>query len=363
MGSFIMDRLMRMEELGYNPDLEKFRIDNDLEGFETGRVIAEHRERYMIWSREGEHEAEITGNLRFSAESREDFPAVGDWVAVTVYPSGPAMIYRVLPRSSVIRRQATGKSGEVQVIAANIDYSFVVQAVDNDFNLNRLERYLTICHASNVSPIILLTKTDLIDKHRIAELLKHVGDRIKDIPVIPVSNESYDGIDRIKRILEKGKSYCMLGSSGAGKSTLINKLAGREVMRTGTISGSTGKGKHTTSHRELILLENGAIIIDNPGMREVGIADTTGGLETTFDAIMRLSQNCMFKDCTHTGEKGCSVIEAVENGEIERASYENYLKMEREKAFFESSTAERRKEDRKFGKILKNYKKEMDRNR
>jgi ribosome biogenesis GTPase / thiamine phosphate phosphatase len=155
----------------------------------------------------------------------------------------------------------------------------------------------------------------------------------------------------------------MLGSSGVGKSTLLNNLSGKAVMRTGTISQSTNKGRHVTSHRELIILEDGGILIDNPGMREVGIADSTNGLEITFDMIICLSQNCKFKDCTHTYEIGCSVLEAVENGEIDKASYENYLKMERERAHFESTAEEKRKKDKDFGKMLKNYKKEKNKNK
>jgi ribosome biogenesis GTPase len=155
----------------------------------------------------------------------------------------------------------------------------------------------------------------------------------------------------------------MLGSSGVGKSTLLNNLSGRTIMKTDSISRSTNKGRHITSHRELIVLENGGILVDNPGMREVGIADSTDGLETTFDTITRLSQNCRFKDCTHTNETGCSVLESVEKGETDKASYENYLKMEREKAHFESTMAEKRRKDKEFGKFIRNYKKEMNKNR
>jgi ribosome biogenesis GTPase len=153
---------MRLEDLGYNDKLEKFRSDNNLENFETGRVIAEHKERYIIRTTKGEFEAEITGNMRFTAKSREDFPAVGDWVALTTYDPDFAVIYKILPRFSIIKRQAVGQFGEVQVIAANIDQAFIVQAVDRDFNINRLERYLTICNSSKVSPVIVLSKTDLI---------------------------------------------------------------------------------------------------------------------------------------------------------------------------------------------------------
>jgi ribosome biogenesis GTPase len=350
---------MRLEDLGYNDKLEKSRIEHNLESLDTGRIIAEHKERYIVRTDKGEYEAEITGNMRFTARSREDFPAVGDWVALATYDADFAIIHAILPRSSIIKRQAIGQFGEIQIIAANIDYAFLVQAVDRDYNINRLERYLTLCHSSNVKPVILLSKTDLTNELRINEIICSIKARIKNVPVIAISNETQHGYKALSKFIEKGKTYCMLGSSGVGKSTLINNLSGKVIMRTDTISLSTNKGKHVTSHRELIILENGGILIDNPGMREVGITDATGGLEITFDMIFTLSQSCKYKDCTHTGEKGCRVLEAVENGEINKASYDNFLRMERERAHFESTVSERRKKDRKFGKMIKNYKKDM----
>lgn len=358
-----MDAQIKLEDLGYNDKLEEFRTDQKLDNFEIGRIIAEHKERYIVKTVIAEFEAEITGNMRFSAVSREDFPAVGDWVALITYDSDFAVIHKILPRFSIIKRQAVGQFGEIQIIATNIDCALLVQAVDRDFNINRLERYLIICNSSKVSPIIVLSKIDLIDEHRTFEILENIKARIQNVPIIAISNESQDGYDKIKRIIEKGKTYCMLGSSGVGKSTLLNNLSGKSFMRTDIISQSTNKGRHVTSHRELIILEDGGILIDNPGMREVGIADSTSGLEITFDLIIRHSQNCKFKDCTHTNEKGCSVIDAVEKGEIDEASYENYMKMEREKTHFDSSVLERRKRDKDFGKMIKNYKKDINKNK
>ena len=354
---------MKLEDLGYTDNLEKLRIENNLNDFEIGMVISEHKERYIVRTEKGESEAEITGNLRFSAKSREDFPAVGDWVAMSVYDSDFSIIHKILPRFSVISRQAVGQFGEIQIIAANIDYAFLVQAVDRDFNINRLERYLTICYSSGVRPVIVLTKTDLIQEQKIAELIDKIRQRITNIPVIAISNETQNGYEALTKFIEKGKTYCMLGSSGVGKSTLLNNLSGKSLMRTDTISSNTNKGRHITSHRELIVLENGGILIDNPGMREVGIADSGNGLEITFNKIIDFSYSCKFKDCTHTNETGCSVIDAVENGELDKASYENYIKMEREKAYFESTVEDRRKKEKEFGKILKNYKKDMKKNK
>lgn len=347
---------MKLEKLGYNNQIEKFRTDNNLNEFDVGRVIAEHKERYILGTTDADLDAEITGNLRFAAKSREDFPAVGDWVAFNRFDE-MGIIHKVLPRFSTITRQAVGQFGEVQIIATNIDFAFVMQAIDRDFNINRIERYLTMCYASKVKPIVVLTKTDLIDETQLSIIKESIGKRIKDVPVIAISNENKNGYDQLKATIEEGKTYCMLGSSGVGKSTLVNNLSGSLMMETNTISLSTQRGRHVTTHRELIVLENGGILIDNPGMREVGITDSAGGLATTFEVIMQLSQNCKFKDCTHTNEIGCAVLEAIEAGKLAEASYENYLKMEKEKRHFEATVAERRKKDKQFGKMLKDYKK------
>lgn len=354
---------MALRDFGYNKELEKARLENSFDDIEIGRVISEQRERYIVVTNKGELEAEITGNLRFSAKSNENFPVVGDWVALKIYDSDFCLIHKIFPRISVISRKAVGHFGDIQLIAANIDFALVIQAVDRDFNINRLERYLTVCHSSKVNPIILLTKIDLMSKQQSKEIFKSLRQRIKDIPIIAISNKTRHGYEELKKIFVKGKTYCMLGSSGVGKSTMINNLSGTAMMRTGPISQSTNKGKHVTSHRELVLMPDGSLIIDNPGMREVGIADTTIGLETTFEKIISYSQNCKFKNCSHTVEVGCSVLAAVRGGDIDKELYENYLKMKKEKAFFDSSITERRKKDRDFGRMVKYYKKTMGKNR
>jgi ribosome biogenesis GTPase len=349
---------MDLRLIGYSNVLDNYIKENNLENFDVGRVVAEHKERYQVLTSNGEYGAEITGNLRFTANGREDFPAVGDWVALTIYDSDFAIIHSILPRYSLIKRKAIAHDGEAQVIAANIDYAFLVQAVDRDFNINRIERYLSICNSSKVNPIIVLSKIDLIDGQTLSELKNRIENRIKKVPVITISNETQTGYDEIRRIIERGKTYCMLGSSGVGKSTLTNNLSGKVLMKTDSISDSTGKGRHITSHREMFILENGGILIDNPGMREVGMTDASGGLEMTFDYIMELAVSCKYSDCNHISEDGCAVIEALEKGELDRNAYANYLKIEKEKAFFESSAAERRQKDKQFGKMLKNYKKQ-----
>jgi ribosome biogenesis GTPase len=353
---------MTLADLGYNEPLERYTQEQNLTSFEIGRVIAEHRERYMVLTERAELEAEIIGHLRFTASDRSGFPAVGDWVAVSAYNKQDAIIHAIYPRRSILERHAVGKFGEKQIIAANIDYALIIQAVDRDFNLNRLERYLTISYAGNIEPVIILSKIDLVGQDELAEMVGKISKRIKDIQTITISNITGDGLEILAQLLQKGKTYCFLGSSGVGKSTLINNLAGKDLMRTNSISESTNKGRHVTSHREMHVLRSGGILIDNPGMREIGLAESDGGMEATFDSIINLSSACKFSDCQHIHEYGCAVLEAVENGEIDRASYENYLKMEREKIHFQSSIAEKRRKDKEFGKMYKAFKKNKQQN-
>ncbi len=349
---------MTLEELGYNNQIEDFRKNNIDNSFAVARVISEHKERYIVRNT-NEYEAEITGNLRYSTLSRSDFPAVGDWVSISEYDDNKALIHNIFPRRSIIERQAVGKQGEKQIIATNIDFAFIMQAVDRDFNINRIERYLTICNSSNITPIIILNKIDLIGDEELSILIEKVRKRVKEVQIIAISNISEKGYEVLSGIISKGSTYCLLGSSGVGKSTLLNTLSGKNKMKTDVISSSNNKGRHVTTHREMIVLRSGGILIDNPGMREVGIADSTEGIDITFDEIYRLSSKCRFKDCSHTDEVDCAVTEALTNGELDHKSYENYLKIEREKDHYESTVAERRKKDKDFGKMIKNVKRSL----
>ena len=348
---------MTLEDFGYNEKLKTYRKVNNLDNFDIGRIISEHKERYIVRTSAKEYDSEITGNLRYTANSRSDFPAIGDWVAVSEYDDDKALIHAVLPRKSVIERQAVGKYGEKQIIAANIDTAFIVQASDRDFNINRMQRYLTICNTSKIDAVLILSKIDLITDEELNSLVDEVRARIKEVTLIAVSNQTGMGIESLKDLIVSGKTYCLLGSSGVGKSTLINTLAGSQMMETDFISESTGKGRHITTHRELFILENGGILIDNPGMREVGITDSSAGIERTFDMITEFSASCKFANCTHTTESGCAVLEAVNNGRIERSTYENYLKLERERKYFELTSVDKKKRDKHFGKMMKNFKK------
>ncbi len=353
---------MTVDDLGFTENLVQYRIAQKLDSFEVGRVISEHKDRYIVKTPTVELNAELIGNLRFTANDRYDLPAVGDWVAFSEYDENKGLIHAIYPRHSIIERKAVGKAGQVQIIATNIDYGLIVQAVNRDFNLNRLERYLIICNASKVEPIIVLSKVDLINSAALEAILTQINARIKKVPILTVSSETV-GYDTLKEVIKTGKTYCLLGSSGVGKSTILNNLSGKLRMKTGEISSSVNKGRHITSHRELIVLNDGGILIDNPGMREVGIADTNGGLEITFDTILQYAQDCKYKDCTHGHEAGCAVLLAVENGDIDKDAYANFHKMEKEKHHFESNVQERRKKDKKFGKLIKRVLKEKKKNK
>ncbi len=344
---------MTLQQIGFNEALEDYLAKEQMDTSEIGRVIVEHKERYVVQTESGSLNAEITGNLRYSAESRLDFPAVGDWVKLMAYDENSAVILGVLPRTSLLERQAIGKHGERQIIATNVDFAFIMQAVGLDFNLNRLERYLSICHSARITPIAILSKTDLTTEEEIRQLIDQVRLRHADLQVIPLSNETLEGLEQIRQHLKEGKTYCILGSSGVGKSSLINNLLNKEHMKVSAISEQTNKGRHTTSHRELFVLEDGGVIIDTPGMRELGITEKSQGLETTFSDLAELAKQCKFNDCTHTNEEGCAILEALDNGEIDEKALENFQKLKREQERFESTVREKRAKDKKLGKLYK----------
>ncbi|MEE4260926.1 MAG: ribosome small subunit-dependent GTPase A [Bacteroidales bacterium] len=347
---------MTLEELGYNNKLEDSRKAQGLESFIIGRVILKHRDRYIVRTESSEFDCELIGSLRFSVTDKGELPFVGDWVAISEYDEDKALIHAVLQRNSILERKAIGKLGQTQIIATNIDVGIIIQSVNRDFSINRLERYLTICNACKIDPIIVLSKIDLIEESELEELLTQVRKRIKNVAIIAISNQTHLGIEEIKSKLSKGKTYCLLGSSGVGKSTLINTIVGGKLIKTGAISESIDRGKHVTTHRELIVFENG-VLIDNPGMREVGITDDSDGFEMTFEEILNFSKNCKYNDCTHTNEDGCAVLTALENNDLNPESYENFLKMEKERIHFESNAQDRKKKGKDLGKLIKNMKK------
>lgn len=346
---------MTLQDLGYSSKLEEYRKKQGLDAFGLGRVIKAHKERYIVSTGASELECELIGKLRYTVEDPNEWPAVGDWVAINEYDTHKALIHAVLPRSSQLERKAIGRDGEAQIIATNIDFGLILQSLNRDFNLNRLERYLTICHHSGIEPLVVFTKIDLLSEPELSALLTLVKQRIKSTPILAISNLSQEGLDNLRAVLKPGKTYCLLGSSGVGKSTLINVLSGTSTMLTGEISESIARGKHVTTHRELIVLEQG-ILIDNPGMREVGITDGHQGLELTFQDLMVLAESCKYSDCSHRHEDGCAVMQAVEDGRLSPETYEHYLSLEKEREHYESSALDKKKKDKDLGKLIKNMK-------
>jgi ribosome biogenesis GTPase len=345
-------KMEKIEDLGYNDDFESERQSLGLGDFAVARVVAEHKGLYKVKDCNWEYFAKITGKRIFDAKGREDFPAVGDWVAITTLDNEKAVIKAILPRKTILRRKDNNKE-EAQLIATNIDVAFIVESMDRDYNLNRFERYIVLATEGGVKPVILLNKIDLISCEDLFSKIKEIIDRFEGIDILTASiiNENY--LDELTAYIEKGKTYCFLGSSGVGKSSLINKLLQKEEIRTKQISESTGRGKHTTTSREMYFMKNGGILIDNPGTREVGITDSEIGLKTVFEDVKAFSTGCKFRDCTHTNEPGCAVLKAIEQDELDEQKYENFTKLKKESDFYQMSNFEKRKKDRSFGKFIK----------
>jgi len=245
------------------------------------------------------------------------------------------------------------------MIAANVDYVIIVQSCHYDFNLRRLERYLVMVRDGGADPYVLLTKTDLVEPEVLASQLAEIRAAGVSAPVLTLSNVTREGIDDLKRTLLPSKTYCFAGSSGVGKSTIINQLIGRETLQTKAVSG-TGEGRHTTVRRELIVLEGGALVIDNPGMREFGILGAESGIRGSFSDIIGFASGCRYRNCSHTGEPGCAVLEAVNSGALSQEHYDNYIKLREESEFYQMSDVEKRKKDRDFGRYIKSAKKDLE---
>ncbi|MDB5032909.1 MAG: rsgA [Chlorobi bacterium] len=323
---------MNLEMLGWSPFFSKSFAPYAEQGYRAGRVAREHRNMYEIFAEEGELQGEVSGRMRHQTVDRGDFPAVGDWVVIGRADGAERhTIHALLPRKSKFSRNAAGGTTEEQIVAANIDTAFLVTGLDDNFNPRRIERYLILAWESGADPVIVLTKADLCD-----DLERYLDDAravALGVPVIPVSSPDGGGLDRLAPYLGAGRTAVLLGSSGVGKSTLTNRLAGAELLKVGEVSGSVGKGKHTTTHREMILLPGGGLIIDTPGMRELQLWEADEGLQETFEDIASLAERCRFRDCGHGNEPGCAIRRALDDGTLDAARYRNYTKMERELAY------------------------------
>jgi len=325
----------------------------------VARVAAVDRDQLLLVDRIGQFRAKLAGSYLHRHHLSHELPCVGDWVCIEKQPGDDfGVIHALLERRTSLRRKSAGNSIEYQMIAANLDYVAIVQSCHFDFNLNRLERYLVMVMEGGAEPYILLTKSDLVGPAVLAAQLAEIQAAGITAPVVPLSNVTRDGLDDLKRLLLPAKTYCFVGSSGVGKSTLINQLIGRERLETGTVSG-TGEGRHTTVRRELIRLDGGALVIDNPGMREFGILGAEGGIVSSYSDITALTSRCRYHDCGHTGEPGCAVLAAVRAGEISQESLDSFLKLKEESAFNDMSYAEKRKKDRDFGRYIKSAKNDL----
>jgi ribosome biogenesis GTPase len=332
--------------------------------FRLARVTAVNKNNYFIRNEHSEILAEISGRMKYRAESSLDLPTVGDWAIVQYFDDDTfAIIHDILPRKTVLKRKYPGRIIECQIIAANIDIVFIMQAINTDFNLNRLERYLVLVNESHVLPVILLSKCDLISKKEIERKLKSLERLKNQYKIIPFSNKINFGMKDILEQINIGKTYCLLGSSGVGKTTLLNKLMGEDVLAVNNVREKNGKGKHTTNRRQLICLKNGGLFIDTPGMRELGNFNIEKGLSETYNDIYNYVNHCKFTNCTHINEKGCAVLEAVKDGIIDENKYNNFVKIQKEAEFYEMSYLEKRRKDRKFGKMYKQFKKDKKINR
>ena len=298
-------------------------------GFEPGRVFLQHNRIYTLYTAAGETEAETTGRLRYHARGAEDLPAVGDWVVMRrTAREDKAKIHDLLPRRSKFSRKAAGRETEEQVVAANVDTVFLVTGLDRDFNPRRVERYLIMAWESGAEPVVVLNKADLVEDADARR--EEIGRVAPGVPVLLLSAKRGEGVEQLLPYTGRGRTVALMGSSGVGKSTIVNRLLGSEVQRTQEVRIGDERGRHTTTHRELFLLEGGGLVLDTPGMRELQLLLSERGLRETFEDIEEIAARCRFGDCRHEGEPGCAVREALEGGALDPARYENYRKMRAE---------------------------------
>ena len=352
----------KLKNIGFSDWFEN-RLDADkVAAHEVARVLSVHKDRFIIANGVVEVFAELSGNLLYSVNSSTDLPTTGDWVYADFYDDDThAIIHGVIPRKTLLKRKTAGKLVDFQLIAANIDVAFIIQSANENFNLRRLERYLVMVNESGIVPVILLSKCDLISQNDVNKIKESILNIAPQITVQAFSNLNGENIREIKNSLSPVYTHCLLGSSGVGKTTLLNSILGYEQFETQSVSKKQSKGRHTTTSRELIQLDNGAMIIDTPGMRELGNISVDTGIDETFSEISELSQNCKFSNCSHINEKGCAILIAIEEGKLSEQRYKNYIKMKNESAFNEMSYYEKRKKDKDFGKLIKSTEKTKNR--
>lgn len=352
-----------MEKYGYDNYFEKQvkMLNVSSEDLIPGRVIEVQKEQYKIVTEYGERSGKLKGSLFYNDKISNVYPTVGDFVLVKYNPSGDDIIYHVLERKSKFSRLDSFNNVE-QIVAANFDYVFIMLSLNNDFNIKRTERYLTAAWQSGAMPVIIMTKRDLCSDYTSQK--EKVEEIAPFVPVIAISSVTGEGLEEVWNYAQPYKTIVFLGSSGIGKSSLVNALCGEQIMKVNTIREDDSKGRHTTTHRQLIKLKNHGMIIDTPGMRELGMWNVSEGLDKAFDEIEELAKKCRFNDCAHENEPGCAVKAALESGELSRERWDNYIKLRKEARFAEQKEDInlRLKEKNKWKSISK-FQKEMKRGR
>jgi ribosome biogenesis GTPase / thiamine phosphate phosphatase len=327
-------QMTKLESIGMTSDITNNFEEYKQKGFELGRIALEHKHMYRVWLEDGEYLCTLAGKLTYEAVDREDLPAVGDWVAVkTSAGEKKGTIQGILPRKSKFSRKAAGMVTEEQIVAANIDTVFIVNSLNDDLNLRRIERYLLLAWESGATPVIILSKADLTTD--LEDKIDQVSAVALGVPVIAVSVLDEDGTDELQRFLAPGKTIALIGSSGVGKSSLVNSLTGYQKQVVQEIRESDDKGKHTTTHREMIMLPDGTVLIDTPGMREVQLWTSDEGISESFADIEGFASACRFRDCMHHNEPGCAVRGAINEGELDENRFASFKKLQRELAYID----------------------------
>ena len=345
---------MELSDIGWNKDIEynyqKLDIDNVL----LGRVIFHSGKLYKIITTTGEVTANLSNSFINSINSKSELPSIGDWVCLKhIDDYRPYQIVKLIHRKNKLSRKVSGEKSEEQIIASNIDIVFILTSADQDFNIRRLERYITITNEIGAKPIIIMNKIDIYKEYE--KYIIETKENFPNVPILSISAKNMENIEIVKNYVKSGITIVLVGSSGVGKSTLINKLLGYSRQAVGEIREKDGKGRHVTTSRELIILPEGGMLIDNPGIRELQLWSSEIGISKTFEDIEELSRQCRFSDCTHNAEPGCAVKRTIEMGQLSQERVDGYKKLLREQEYLNTrkNTYEKRKKDRKLGKIYR----------